>query len=198
MPGGFTAGHFSFPEFPQKNWKCWFLEPDGKKKKRPTNGSFKPFQRNDKTIQNKAKLTCIFGIISFAFAFVYVNSVSSCKWNEAVHSSHAKRHIRHTDSVQQMCLAKCYARDAQAPRVFRCFAHNFMICPNTTPTSTAESAVPMPTLPILRNTMRQVTREIRTIVMSNPTLTFGKAMLDTWETACMIPSPASGIISAGR
>lgn len=56
-------------------------------------------------------------------------------------------------------------------------AHNLMICPSTTPTNTADIIVPSPTLPMLWITIRQVTREITTIVISNATFTFGKAIL---------------------
>ena len=57
---------------------------------------------------------------------------------------------------------------------------------------------PMPTLPSVCRTVRQVIAEMSTMVQSNPIFTLENSIWVTEETACIQPSPASGIRSAGR
>ena len=70
--------------------------------------------------------------------------------------------------------------------------------PTSVPTSTAAMTVPAPTLPRLWRQVRQVMTETRTMVQSKPIFTLGNSMPVTEETACMAPSPARGMRSAGR
>ena len=58
--------------------------------------------------------------------------------------------------------------------------------------------VPAPTLPRLCRIVRQVTADTTTIVQSKQILTLENSMFVTDETACIQPSPASGIRLAGR
>lgn len=58
--------------------------------------------------------------------------------------------------------------------------------------------VPIPTLPRLWRIARQVMVETMTIVQSKPIFTLENSICVTEETACIQPSPASGIRSAGR
>ena len=58
--------------------------------------------------------------------------------------------------------------------------------------------VPIPTLPRLCNAPRHVTADTTTIVQSKPIFTFENSIRVTEETACIQPSPASGIKSAGK
>ncbi len=70
--------------------------------------------------------------------------------------------------------------------------------PTSVPTKMAAMMVPVPTLPRLCNTVRQVMADRRTIVQSKPILTLENSICVTEETACIQPSPASGIRSAGK
>ena len=65
------------------------------------------------------------------------------------------------------------------------------------PTRMAAAIVPMPTLPRECKQIRQVTREMTTMVTSKAILTVGKGFLMVLEMASIAPSPASGMISAG-
>ena len=98
-----------------------------------------------------------------------------------------------------VCLSLHLKSSSVFPRILsRCFPNAFVMIPTTVPAKTAAMIVPIPTLPRLCKTARQVTADTRTMVQSKPIFTFENSIPVIWETACMAPSPASGIRSAGR
>lgn len=85
------------------------------------------------------------------------------------------------------------------PRSLSLFAPNALLTrPRLKPTRNAAITVPTPTLPRLCMHIRQVITYMTTIEQSNPIFTLENSIFVTSDTACMTPSPASGIRSAGR
>lgn len=68
-----------------------------------------------------------------------------------------------------VCLSLHLKSSSVFPRILsRCFPNAFVMIPTTVPAKTAAMIVPIPTLPRLCKTARQVTADTRTIVQSNP------------------------------
>ncbi|RHU06002.1 hypothetical protein DW698_00025 [Lachnospiraceae bacterium AM26-1LB] len=68
-----------------------------------------------------------------------------------------------------VCLSLHLKSSSVFPRILsRCFPNAFVMIPTTVPAKTAAMIVPIPTLPRLCKTARQVTADTRTMVQSNP------------------------------
>ena len=94
--------------------------------------------------------------------------------------------------------ALCAVSSVFPSSLSRCLQNARLMIPTSVPTKMAAMMVPVPTLPRLCNTVRQVMADRRTIVQSKPILTLENSICVTEETACIQPSPASGIRSAGK
>ncbi len=79
-----------------------------------------------------------------------------------------------------------------------CSPNSLLITPRIDPTRTAATTVPAPTEPSLCRISRHAHREIATMEISKQTFILLKRTCVLSEMAFMAPSPASGMISAGR